>query len=81
MKKIKLAVIAVILCFVLTGCNYDMWDTNYTYDYAECNFGGEIEKINIRQWKDYDGEQIQIRAEDGKTYLLSMNYCKLVKKD
>lgn len=78
MKKLILLAIPVLL---LTGCgNKDIWDLNYTYDYAECYLNGEYQKYEIEKWKDYDGEQIQIKAEDGNLYLLSMNYCRLVKE-
>ena len=56
-----------------------MWDTNYTFDRAICNIGGEYEEIKIRQWSDYDGEQIQIIATDGKIYLVSTNNCTLIR--
>ena len=78
MKKIFILFGLVIL---LTGCgNKDMFDMNYTYDYAECYLNGEYQKYEIEKWTDYDGEQIQIKTEDGDLYLLSMNYCRLVKE-
>ena len=80
MKKLKLLVIpaaALLLC----GCgNRDMWDTNYTYHKAICEIGGEVKEIKIRQWRDYDGEQIQIIGKDGKTYLVSSNKCVLIRE-
>ena len=32
---------------------------------------GSVKDLKIYKWRDYDGEQIQIRAEDGKVYLIS----------
>lgn len=79
MKKIILLIISIL---ALTGCgNHDMWDKNYTFDYAECYLNGEYQKYEIKKWSDYEGEQIQIVAKDGNTYLVSMNYCRLVKND
>ena len=80
-KKIILSLtIIVAALFCLTGCgNKDMWDTNYTFDRAICKIGGEYEEIKIRQWSDYDGEQIQIIATDGKIYLVSTNNCTLIR--
>lgn len=80
MKKIVLLAISLML---ITGCgcgNKDILDLNYNFDYAECYLSGEYKIYKIKKWTDYDGEQIQIVAEDGKTYLLSMNYCRLVKE-
>ena len=80
MKKILILGITLI---GLTGCgNMDMFDTEYTFDYAECYFGGKYEKIEIKSWTTYsDGEQVQIKGEDGNLYLLNMNYCRLIKED
>lgn len=80
MKKILLLLIPLL---VLTGCgNKDMWDTEYTFDYAECYFGGKYEKINIKTWTTYeDGEQVQIKDKDGNLYLLNMNYCRLIREN
>lgn len=79
MKKIFVLFGLIIL---LTGCgNKDMFDTEYTYDYAECYFGGEYQKIEIKKWTTYsDGEQLQIKDKDNNLYLVSMNYCRLVKE-
>lgn len=78
MKKKLLIIPAVAL--LLCGCgNKDMWDTNYTYHKAICEIGGEYKEIEIRQWRDYEGEQIQIIGKDGKTYLISTNNCTLIK--
>lgn len=77
MKKLMLLIIPLL---ILTGCgNKDIWDTNYTFDYAECYLNGEYQKYEIKKWRDYDGEQIQIKTKDGDLYLLSMNYCRLIK--
>lgn len=77
MKKIKLILIGIMLLvgmLLLTGCgNKDLWDTNYTYTKAITYIGDERIELNIKQWRDYDGEQIQIITTDGKTYLVSMN--------
>lgn len=81
MKKLKLLIIPII-ALLLCGCgNRDMWDTNYTYHKAICEIGGEYKEIKIKQWRDYDGEQIQIIGKDGNTYLVSMNDCTLIKEN
>lgn len=78
--------IGVLIAYIfgllsLTGCgNKDLWDTNYTFNTAICNVGGEYKKIEIRQWKDYEGEQIQIIDKQGKIYLTSTNTCTLIKE-
>ena len=75
MKKIKVFLLIgfmIIGILTLTGCgNYDHFDTNYTYTKAITYLGNERIEIEIKQWCDYEGEQIQIIGTDGKTYLVS----------
>lgn len=80
MKKLILLCIAALLMLTLCSCgNYDLFDTNYTYDYAIVSFpDGSTKTIEIAQWTDYEGEQIQIIAKDGTVYLLNSVNCILV---
>lgn len=80
MKKFALLCLAALLTLMLCSCgNYDLFDTNYTYDYAIVSFpDGSVKTIDIEQWTDYEGEQIQIIAKDGTVYLLSTVNCILV---
>lgn len=66
--------------FTLTGCNKQVIDTTYTYNKAITYIGNERIEIDIKKWNDYDGEQIQIVAEDGTVYLLSMNNTVLIEE-
>lgn len=78
-KRVSAVILMIALMFVLTACNKDLFDTNYTYDYAVVSFpDGTVEKIEIEQWTDYEGEQIQIIAKDGTVYLVSSFNCILV---
>lgn len=81
-KVVIALIIVVAMGFALTGCgNKDMLDTVYTYNYALVKFpDGTSEKIDIKQWRDYDGEQIQIRGKNGNTYLLNSVNCVLVQE-
>ena len=81
MKIIKILLLAIPV-LLLTGCNKQIIDFEYSYDKAVCVVGNETKEIEIKKWKDYDdGEQIQIISKDGKTYLMSMNNCTLVKEN
>ena len=78
MKKLIAGIgIATVLC----GCgNLDMLDMNYTFDTAVIRWpDGTVKEIKIKQWRDYEGEQIQIIGKDGKTYLISMNNAVLIR--
>ena len=72
-KKAIFIAILITTVVLFSGCNYDMVDTNYSYDKAiiTLNDGTKME-LEIKQWRDYeDGEQIQITDKDGNVYLVS----------
>ena len=66
MKKIialLLAVIAVLGIMLLTGCNKQMVDLTYSYEYAIIGLpNGETVEGKVSSWTDYeDGDQLQIK--------------------
>ncbi len=74
MKKIialLLAVILVLGAMILTGCNKQMMDLTYSYEYAIIGLpNGEVVEGKVSSWTDFeDGDQIQVKI-DGKTYLV-----------
>lgn len=81
MKKIIALTLALLMLLCLVSCgNYDTFDTVYTYNYAIVSFpDGEVKRIEIDKWSDYEGEQIQIIAKDGTVYLVNSNNCILVR--
>ena len=83
MKKKKLTTLLVVAFTVvgLVGCgNKDYIDTVRTYDKAIIDLHGEVVEVDVKKWKDYDGEQIQIIAEDGTIYLTSSYNCTLIRE-
>ena len=74
MKKIiamLLAVIAILSITLLSGCNKQLMDLTYSYEYAIIGLpNGEVVEGKVTSWTDYeDGDQLQVRIE-GKTYLV-----------
>ena len=74
MKKIIALLLAVILMLsvaLLAGCNKQMVDLTYSYEYAIIGLpNGEVVEGKVSSWTDFeDGDQIQVRI-DGKTYLV-----------
>ena len=65
--------VIVIMCILLcTGCNKQLFDTTYKFNYAYVVWpDGTSEKLKLKSWKDYEGEQIQIKSSSGNTYLFS----------
>ena len=74
MKKmiaIALALVLVLTAAVLAGCNKQMVDLTYSYEYAIIGLpNGETVEGKVSSWTDFeDGDQIQVKI-DGKTYLV-----------
>lgn len=78
----KLIVLLALCGLLMTGCgNKDYVDTVKTYDKAIINVGGEYIEVDVKKWRDYDGEQLQITSTDGTVYLTSSFNCTLIKED
>ena len=74
MKKIIAVLLALVLilgAMVLSGCNKQMVDLTYSYEYAIIGLpNGEVVEGRVSSWTDFeDGDQIQVKI-DGKTYLV-----------
>ena len=81
MKKFALVLVIVLAIFMLTGCgNKDLFDTVYTFDYCIIKLpNGEVKEGKVINWKDYsDGDQLQVKLEDGNTYLVHSLNCTLI---
>ena len=75
MKKwtvlILLLVTVLVTVLVMSGCNKQMVDLTYSYEYAIIALpNGEVVEGKVTSWTDYeDGDQLQIKIA-GKTYLV-----------
>ena len=65
------AAIVLSLAATMTGCNKQMVDLTYSYEYAIISLpNGEVVEGKVSSWTDFeDGDQIQVKI-DGKTYLV-----------
>ena len=72
-KYIAIAVAAVLFIgiLLLAGCNKQLVDLTYSYEYAIIALpNGEVVEGKVTSWTDFeDGDQLQIKI-DGKTYLV-----------
>ena len=68
------------ILLTITGCNKDLIDTVYSYDYAIISLpNGQVVSGNVQNWTDYaDGDQIQVTIND-TTYLVHASNCVLIK--
>lgn len=65
MKKIIFS--SILITTLLTGCNAQIVDLNYTFNKAIIEGVGEIE---VSSWCDYqDSDMVQVTAKDGTVYL------------
>ena len=74
MKKyiaIVLAAVLLVGILILAGCNKQLVDLTYSYEYAIIALpNGEIVEGKVSSWTDFeDGDQLQFKI-DGKTYLV-----------
>ena len=74
MKKtiaILLSTLMLAAAATLSGCNKQMVDLTYSYEYAIIALpNGEVVEGKVSSWTDFeDGDQIQVRIA-GKTYLV-----------
>lgn len=80
MDKDMLGLIGIGLCVLLAigaaiypsvAGNKSLLDVNHNFTKAITYIGEEKIELDIESWKDYEGEQIQIKTADGKVYLVS----------
>ena len=71
MKKFIAVILILIMIFALTGCNKQIIDLNYHFNYAIIQLpNGDIVEGEVQSWTDFeDGDQIQVKI-DGVTYLV-----------
>ena len=75
MKKnlaiLLVAALSLSLAAFTVGCNKQMVDLTYSYEYAIIGLpNGEVVEGKVTSWTDFeDGDQIQVKI-DGKTYLV-----------
>ena len=74
MKKLIALLLPIILLLsaaLLAGCNKQMVDLTYSYEYAILGLpNGEVVEGKVSSWTDFeDGDQIQVKIA-GKTYLV-----------
>lgn len=74
MKKQFLLISLLLLTgLTLSACgNQTFFDTTYTFNYAQIELpDGTVKTGEVKEWTDYtDGDQLQIKFEDGSTYLV-----------
>ena len=79
-KKIAAILCATLMTFSLTGCNKQVFDFQYSFNYAIIQLpNGEVVEGKVDSWKDYEGEQLQVKI-DGVVYLTSSYNCTLMDK-
>lgn len=78
MKKtiLKLAMASMLL-LSLSSCNKTIFDT--TYSYEKIHLYETNRCYLIKEWSDYEGEQIQVKLSDGTIWLTSTQHAMLIR--
>lgn len=77
-RALIITIILAAFTITLTGCNYDLIDTQYQFNYAYIELpDGQIVEGKVESWTDYEGEQLQVKI-NGVTYLTSSYHCTLI---
>ncbi len=75
----KLIIVATAL--MLMGCNMQVIDTTWRYDYAYITLPEGAVEGEVTSWVDYeDSDMVQIRMKDGTTYYTHGSNIVLVQK-
>ena len=80
MKKLLLGIMCGFSLVSLTACNKQLLDVTYTFDEAIIELqDGTVVQGKIQSWTDYtDGDQVQVKMEDGRTYLVHSSKITLI---
>ena len=67
--KLLLILLATCMLFTLVGCNKQIFDTNYTFNYAYITIGDKVIEGVVSKWNDYDdSDMMQVVFENGDVY-------------
>lgn len=71
-KRFSKAIIAgTCLSMLLTGCNRTIFDSKYGFDKAIVTGDDSAIVLDVKQWKDYEGEQLQLITNNNFVLLTS----------
>lgn len=78
-RKFFVVAASIIMIFSMTGCNKQVVDITYSYNYAIIGLpNGEVIEGKVQSWTDFeDGDQIQVTI-DGKQYLVHSSNIALI---
>jgi DNA-directed RNA polymerase subunit E'/Rpb7 len=64
--KITALLLIILIALAFTGCNRQLIDTTFKYDYVMFSMpDGEIIEGQVESWRDFtDGDQIQVKVND-----------------
>lgn len=79
-KKLSIILAAAMMAATMSGCNKQVIDTTFKYDRAVIMMpDGEIVDVGVKSWTDFeDGDQIQVKGDNGVTYLVHSSNAVLV---
>lgn len=85
MRRLFIIIAIFTICLFSFGCNQTecdgcfgnqtTFDFTKTYEHAYVKIGEKWTVVDVKQWNDYEGEQIQIVLQDGTVLLFSSVNC------
>lgn len=80
-KLIAIILLVALMALALCGCNKQILDTTYTFNYAIIGLpNGDTVEGKVQSWTDFeDGDQIQVKI-DGIIYLVHSSDVVLMNK-
>lgn len=71
LNKKKVLALGILSTSLLTGCNRTMFDTKYGFNQALILGDDSAVVLDVSQWKDYSGEQLQLITDNNFVLLTS----------
>ena len=65
LKRLTTGAVVLATCATLSGCNRSIIDTKYGLDKALVVGNDTAITMDVKQWRDYEGEQYQLNTQDG----------------
>lgn len=72
----KYLILLAVIIITITGCNKEVFDLSYNF--SKVHLYETNRCYEIKSWRDYDGEQLQVKLVNYGTIIVSSTGCLLV---
>lgn len=78
-KRFIIIAVLLIAAVSMAACNRTVFDTKYKFTKAHIRINDKWLDVDVKSWRDYEGEQIQLILTDGTTMIIHSRDCILYK--